>query len=99
MESSLWCGAVGSYAAGSGIGIGSKQWQMAAGVAYDTAGPNPPDRTSVGKPTCLTAALDDQSRITRYLTSDMPQGESGMVTSYQPPTATASGTLVYSYKY
>ena len=48
---------------------------------------------------CLTAALDDQGRITRYLTSDMPPGESGTVTSYQPPTATAPGTLVYSYKY
>ena len=30
---------------------------------------------------CLTAALDDQGRITRYLTSDMPPGESGIVTS------------------
>jgi hypothetical protein len=99
MESSLWCGVVKSYAAGATIAIGSKQWQMAAGTAYDTAGPNPPDRTAVGQRACLTAAVDDQGRITRYLTSDMPAAEGGLVTTYEPATATTPGTLVFSYKY
>lgn len=99
MESNLWCGAIGSYAAGSSISIGSKRWEMAAGTAYDTAGPNGPDRTSSGKPMCLTAALDDQGRITRYLTSEMPTTESGLVTSYTSATAASTSTLVFSYKY
>ena len=99
MELNLWCGAVKTYSAGSSIAIGSKSWEMAAGTAYDTAGPNGPDRTTAGKPTCLTAALDDQGRITRYLTSDMPSQESGIVTLYAPATATTTGTLVFSYKY
>jgi len=104
MESSLWCGQVTRYAtAASGqsgeIVIGSKRWLIGAGTAYESAGPNPPDQTSPGRPTCLTAALDDAGRITRYLTSDMPTGETGLVTSYTPPTATSNGTLVFSYKY
>jgi len=99
MEQGLWCGAVASYAAGSSIAIGSKRWEMAAGTAYDTVGPNGPDRTAGGKPMCLTAALDDAGRITRYLTSEMPTGETGLVTSYSPATAASTGTLVFSYKY
>ncbi|HEV2249247.1 MAG TPA: hypothetical protein VGT60_01935 [Candidatus Limnocylindria bacterium] len=99
LESNLWCGSVGSYAAGSSISIGSRRWEMAAGTAYDTAGPNGPDRTSSGKPMCLTAALDDAGRITRYLTSEMPPGETGLVTGYTPATGTARGTLVFYYAY
>jgi hypothetical protein len=99
MEISLWCGEVKSYAAGSAIAIGSKRWVIAGGTAYDTTGPNPPDRTASGKATCLTAALDDAGRITRYVTNDMPPGEGGLVTSYVPATATQPGTLVFSYKY
>ena len=48
---------------------------------------------------CLAAALDDQGRITRYLTSEMPPGEGGLVTTYVPSTAATTGTLVFSYKY
>jgi hypothetical protein len=99
MQLSLWCGAVKSYATGSSIAIGSRRWEMAGGTPYDTAGPNGPDRTAGGKPMCLTAALDDQGRITRYLTSEMPPGEGGTVTTLIPATATAAGTLVFSYKY
>src|SRR5258708_37739636 len=104
MESALWCGQViRSATAAVGrpgeIAIGSKSWLIGDGTAYESAGPNPPDRTNVGKPTCLTAAIDDAGRITRYLTSDMPQQEGGIVTTYTPPTTTAPGTLVFSYKY
>ena len=99
MDIDLGCGAVKSYAAGSTIAIGSKRWEMAGGTAYETAGPNPPDRTAVGTPMCLTAALDDQGRITRYLTSEMPTAEGGLVTSYTAATAGSPGTLVFSYKY
>lgn len=99
MEISLWCGAVKTYAAGSSIAIGSHRWEMAGTVPYDTAGPNGPDRTVGGKPICLTAALDDQGRITRYLTSEMPAQEGGVVTTVVPATTTATGTLVFSYKY
>jgi hypothetical protein len=99
MELGLWCGAVKSYATGSAIAIGSKRWEMTGGTAYDTGGPNGPDRTTAGKRMCLTAALDDQGRITRYLTSDMPPQEGGVVTSYAPSTAATPGTLVFSYKY
>ena len=99
MQISLWCGAVQSYAAGSSIVLGSRRWEMAGTVPYDTAGPNGPDRTTGGKPMCLTAALDDQGRITRYLTNEMPAQEGGIVTTVVPATATAAGTLVFSYKY
>jgi hypothetical protein len=104
MESSLWCGRVVRYTRASAgvpgeLAIGSKSWLIADGVAYESAGPNPPDRTTLGTPACLTAAFDDAGRITRYLTSDMPASESGIVTSYAPATATATGTLVFSYKY
>jgi len=47
---------------------------------------------------CVTAAFDDQGRITRYVTMDMPNGESGIVTAYEPPTAASPGALVYNYK-
>jgi len=99
MEPHLWCGAVKSYAAGSAIAIGSKRWEMAGTVPYDTAGPNGPDRTAAGTAMCLTAALDDQGRITRYLTSDLPMSEGGFVTSYAAATPAAAGTLVFSYRY
>lgn len=99
MEISLWCGSVKSYATGSSIALGSRHWDMAGTVPYDTAGPNGPDRTTGGKPMCLTAALDDQGRITRYLTSEMPSGEGGTVTTLIPATTTMPGTLVFSYKY
>lgn len=99
MELDLWCGSVKTYAAGSVIAIGSKRWDMAAGAAYQSAAVNPPDRTEPGKPTCLTAAIDDSGLITRYTTKDMPTQEGGTVTSYTAPTATAPGTLVFSYKF
>lgn len=99
LDLDLWCGTVKTYAAGSAIAIGSKRWAMAPGAAYQTAAVNPPDRTEPGKPTCLTAAIDDSGRITRYRTNDMPAQESGLVTSYNAPTATTPGTLVFSYKY
>ena len=104
MESSLWCGLVTRYAPGNAtqsgeIVIGSKRWLIGTGIAYESAGPNPPDHTTRGAPTCLTAAIDDAGRIQRYLTSDMPAIEGGLVTSYTPPTATQIGTLVFSYKY
>jgi hypothetical protein len=104
MESSLWCGQVVRYVASAAgrpgeIAIGSKSWLIGDGVAYESAGANPPDRTTTGKPACLTAAIDDGGRIVRYLTSDMPSGESGIVTSYAPATAVTPGTLVFSYKY
>ena len=99
MDIDLACGAVTSYAAGSAIAIGSRRWEMAGAVPYDTAGPNGPDRTTAGRPMCLTAALDDQGRITRYLTKEMPPSETGLVTSYTPATATSTGILVFSYKY
>jgi hypothetical protein len=99
MELHLWCGSVKSYAAGSAIGIGSRRWEMAGAVPYDMAGPNGPDRTAAGTAMCLTAALDDQGRITRYLTGDLPMSEGGLVTSYAAATPTATGTLVFSYKY
>ena len=99
MDLGLWCGAVKSYATASAIAIGSKRWEIAGGTAYDTGGPNGPDRTTAGTPMCLAAALDDQGRITRYLTSDMPPQEGGLVTTYVPSTAATPGTLVFSYKY
>jgi hypothetical protein len=99
MDISLGCGTVKSYAPGAAIAIGSHRWEMAGTVPYDTAGPNGPDRTAAGKPMCLTAALDDQGRITRYLTSEMPPQEGGNVTTLVPASATAVGTLVFSYKY
>jgi len=99
LETNLWCGAVKSYAAGSAIAIGSKRWEMSGAVPYDTAGPNGPDRTATGRAMCLTAALDDPGRIMRYLTSDLPMSEGGLVTSYAAATPAATGTLVFSYKY
>ena len=48
---------------------------------------------------CLTAALDDQGRITRYLTNEMPIAEGGLVTSYAAATAGSPGALVFYYKY
>jgi len=99
MDLDLGCGAVKSYATGSAIAIGSRRWEMAAGTAYDTAGPNGADRTTAGTPMCLAAALDDQGRITRYLTNEMPPQEGGTVTTYLPPTASAPGTLVFSYRH
>jgi hypothetical protein len=99
MDIDLGCGTVKSYVVGSQIVIGSKRWEMVGGIAYDTAGPNGPDRTTDGKPMCLIAALDDHGRITRYLTNDMPPAEGGLVTGYTAATAGASGTLVFSYKY
>lgn len=99
MDLDLGCGAVKSHMAGSEIAIGSKRWEMTSGIAYDTAGPNGPDRTTAGKAMCLTAALDDQRRITRYLTSEMPANEGGLVTAYVAATATTRGTLVFHYRY
>ena len=99
MELGLWCGAVKSYASGSAIAIGSKRWEIAGSTAYDTTGPNGPDRTTAGKPMCLAAALDDAGRITRYLTTEMPPGEGGVVTTYIASTAATAGILVFSYKY
>lgn len=99
MDIDLSCGAVKSYVVGTEIVIGSKRWAMVGGTAYDTAGPNGPDRTTGGKPMCLIAALDDQGRISRYLTNEMPLQEGGLVTTYLPPSATGTGTIVFSYKY
>ena len=99
LESQLWCGAVKTYVPGRVIAIGSRRWDMAPGAGFQSAAVNPPERTEAGKPTCLTAAIDDRGQVTRYRTDDMPLLESGVVTSYTAPTATARGILVFSYKY
>lgn len=105
MDLPLWCGTVTAYRPATAteagtLGVGSKTWLIAAGIAHDSAYPKyRGDQTKTGEPMCLAGAVDDAGRLIRYFTSGMPDKEGGRVTSYIPATADRQGTLVLSYRY
>ncbi len=101
----LWCGRVTAYGPATAtepgrLTIGTRSWSIAPGIAHDTEYPKyRGDQTELGQARCLTGAVDDAGRLVRYLTSEMPSREGGLVTAYTPATADRPGALTFSLRY